>query len=123
MFRAVNSRFLRSTAAIAIMAAGLVLTGCSEMYSRTDFATRVKDKSDSEVAKLIGKPDHNLFHQRTNLRFGCTILRHYLDIENGDLFRALGRYNGSLGRPEYPDMVRANWEKHWAWKPRQLAVR
>ncbi len=73
--------------------------------------------------KLIGKPDHNLFHLRTNLRFGCTILRHYLDIENGDLFRALGRYNGSLGRPEYPAMVRAAWEKHWAWQPRQLAVR
>ena len=48
--------------------------------------------------KLIGGGgDHNLFHLRTNLRFGCVILRHYLDIENGDLFRALGRYNGSLG--------------------------
>ena len=44
-----------------------------------------------------------LFHLRTNLRYGCVILRHYLDIESGDLFLALGRYNGSLGRPEYPN--------------------
>jgi soluble lytic murein transglycosylase-like protein len=70
--------------------------------------------------KLIGNPDNNLFHLRTNLRFGCTILRHYLDIENGDLFRALGRYNGSLGRPEYPNMVRASWEKHWSWGQRVI---
>ena len=67
--------------------------------------------------KLIGSPDQNLFHLRTNLRFGCTILRHYLDIENGNLFRALGRYNGSLGRPEYPNMVRATWENQWRWRP------
>lgn len=55
--------------------------------------------------KVIGEREHNLFHLRTNLRYGCTILRHYLDIERGDLFRALGRYNGSLGRAEYPNMV------------------
>lgn len=73
--------------------------------------------------KLIGDPGSNLFHLRTNLRFGCTILRHYLDIEKGDLFRALGRYNGSLGRPEYPDMVRAAWEKRWAWGPRAIGPR
>jgi soluble lytic murein transglycosylase-like protein len=72
---------------------------------------------------LIGNPDQNLFHLRTNLRFGCTILRHYLDIENGDLFRALGRYNGSLGRPEYPNMVRAAWEKQWYWGPRVIPAR
>jgi soluble lytic murein transglycosylase-like protein len=65
--------------------------------------------------KLIGSTDNNLFHLRTNLRYGCTILRHYLDIENGDLYRALGRYNGSLGKPEYPNMVRGAWEKHWVW--------
>jgi soluble lytic murein transglycosylase-like protein len=70
--------------------------------------------------KLIGNPDSNLFHLRTNLRFGCTILRHYLDIEKGDLFRALGRYNGSLGRPEYPNLVRATWERHWGWEPRGM---
>ena len=70
--------------------------------------------------KLIGSKDSNLFHLRTNLRFGCTIMRHYLDLEKGDLFRALGRYNGSLGKPEYPDMVRATWEKQWAWGPRVI---
>lgn len=62
---------------------------------------------------LIGSKDHNLFHLRTNLSYGCTILRHYLDIERGDLFRALGRYNGSLGRPEYPNMVLAAWKRNW----------
>jgi soluble lytic murein transglycosylase-like protein len=72
---------------------------------------------------LIGSPDNNLFHLRTNLRFGCTILRHYLDIEKGDLFRALGRYNGSLGRPEYPNMVRVAWEKQWNWGPRVIQAR
>ena len=57
--------------------------------------------------KLIGTADQNLFQLRTNLRYGCTILRHYLDVENGDVYRALGRYNGSLGRPEYPTAVMA----------------
>ena len=51
-------------------------------------------------ARLIGDKDSNLFHMRTNLRFGCTILRHYLDIEKGDLYRSLGRYNRSLRKPE-----------------------
>lgn len=46
-----------------------------------------------------------LFHMQTNLRFGCVILRHYLDRERGDLFMALGRYNGSRGRAEYPNLV------------------
>lgn len=68
--------------------------------------------------KLIGNKSDNLFHLRTNLRYGCTILRHYLDIEKGDLYRALGRYNGSLGRPEYPDAVRAAWEGQWHYAPR-----
>ena len=49
--------------------------------------------------RLIGDGDSSLFHMQTNLRFGCVILRHYLDIERGDLFMALGRYNGSRGRP------------------------
>ncbi|MBP8902050.1 MAG: lytic transglycosylase domain-containing protein [Thiobacillaceae bacterium] len=75
--------------------------------------------------RLIGTPDHNLFHLRTNLRYGVTILRHYLDIERGDLFRALGRYNGSLGRPEYPGAVYAAWRNKWTYgltpkaRPRQ----
>jgi soluble lytic murein transglycosylase-like protein len=62
----------------------------------------------------IGSTEQDLFHLRINLRYGCTILRHYLDIEKGDLYRALGRYNGSLGRPEYPNMVKAAWQNHWA---------
>jgi soluble lytic murein transglycosylase-like protein len=68
--------------------------------------------------KLIGNRSDNLFHLRTNLRYGCTILRHYLDTEKGDLYRALGRYNGSLGQPEYPNMVRAAWERQWYYAPR-----
>jgi soluble lytic murein transglycosylase-like protein len=64
--------------------------------------------------KLIGGAEHNLFHLRTNLRYGCVILRHYLDRENGDLFRALGRYNGSLGRSEYPSAVSASMRRYEA---------
>jgi soluble lytic murein transglycosylase-like protein len=67
--------------------------------------------------KLIGTAEHNLFHLRTNLRYGCTILRHYLDIEGGNLFRALGRYNGSLGKAEYPDMVLRAWQGNWRYTP------
>jgi soluble lytic murein transglycosylase-like protein len=65
--------------------------------------------------KLIGRPADNLFHLRTNLRYGCVILRHYLDIEKGDYFRALGRYNGSLGRPEYPNLVFGAWRGRWRY--------
>ena len=72
--------------------------------------------------KQIGSPDQNLFHLRTNLRYGCTILRHYLDMENGDYYRALGRYNGSLGRPEYPNAVLANWKQNWSWTYPQPSV-
>jgi len=65
-------------------------------------------------ARLIGDGDASrLFHMQTNLRFGCVILRHYLSIERGDLFLALGRYNGSRGRSDYPNMVfaaRRQWE-------------
>jgi soluble lytic murein transglycosylase-like protein len=65
-------------------------------------------------ARLIGDGDAGrLFHMQTNLRFGCVILRHYVDREQGDLFLALGRYNGSRGRPEYPSAVlgaRRDWE-------------
>lgn len=53
----------------------------------------------------------SLFGLRTNLRYGCVILRHYIDIERGDLFRALGRYNGSLGRDVYPNRVLAAWRQ------------
>jgi soluble lytic murein transglycosylase-like protein len=64
--------------------------------------------------RVIGDGDvRRLFHMQTNLRFGCAILRHYIDIERGDLFLALGRYNGSRGRPEYPNAVfaaRSAWD-------------
>ena len=63
--------------------------------------------------KSIGTSDQNLFNLRLNLRYGCTILRHYIDIEKGDLYRALGRYNGSLGKPQYPNLVLGAWRKHW----------
>ena len=62
--------------------------------------------------RLIGSADHNLFHLRTNLRYGCVILRHYIDREGGDLYRALGRYNGSLGRSEYPGAVLAAMQRY-----------
>lgn len=54
---------------------------------------------------VIGQKEHNLFHMRTNLRYGCTILKHYLDRENGNMFLALGRYNGSRGKDTYPNAV------------------
>jgi soluble lytic murein transglycosylase-like protein len=65
--------------------------------------------------KLIGEPRHNLFHLRTNLAYGCAILRFYLDVERGDYFRALGRYNGSLGQPQYPNSVLAAWRGRWKY--------
>ncbi len=70
--------------------------------------------------KSIGNPDHNLFHLRLNLRYGCTILRHYLDIEHGNLYRALGRYNGSLGKPQYPTLVVGAWRKNWEYSAKTL---
>lgn len=66
--------------------------------------------------RLIGDGDPaTLFHMQTNLRFGCVILRHYIDRERGDLFMALGRYNGSRGKPQYPNAVFAAaraWDFH-----------
>ena len=64
---------------------------------------------------LLGRPSHNLFHLRTNLAYGCAILRHYLDMERGDYFRALGRYNGTLGKPEYPSLVLSAWKGRWKY--------
>jgi soluble lytic murein transglycosylase-like protein len=65
----------------------------------------------------IGNKEHNLFHLRLNLRYGCTILRHYIDVEHGDLYRALGRYNGSLGQPQYPNLVLGAWRRQWNYQP------
>ena len=61
----------------------------------------------------IGRPDDNLIHIGTNLRYGCTILKYYLDKENGDLRRALSRYNGSLGRRAYPNRVIDKLTRKW----------
>ena len=61
----------------------------------------------------IGRPDDNLIHLDTNLRYGCTILKFYMDKENGDLRRALGRYNGSLGKKKYPNKVIDKLTRKW----------
>jgi soluble lytic murein transglycosylase-like protein len=67
-------------------------------------------------SRLIGDGDASkLFHMQTNLRFGCVILRHYVDRERGDLFMALGRYNGSRGKPAYPNAV-FGASKHWEYR-------
>lgn len=64
-------------------------------------------------SRVIGDGDaKKLFQMQTNLRYGCSILRLYIDMEKGDLYLALGRYNGSRGRPEYPKAVLSNW-KNW----------
>jgi soluble lytic murein transglycosylase-like protein len=66
--------------------------------------------------RVIGDGDAGkLFHMQTNLRFGCVILRHYLDRENGDLYMALGRYNGSRGKAAYPSAVFAA-QRHWRFQ-------
>ena len=61
----------------------------------------------------IAGPEENLFHTRTNLRMGCTILRFYLDRERGDIVKALARYNGSIGKPQYPALVLGALNKRW----------
>ncbi len=69
---------------------------------------------------LIGRRGDNLFDLRTNLRFGCAILKHYLDLEKGDLTRALARYNGSLGKPDYPNLVYRAMRLTWKYEQRPL---
>jgi soluble lytic murein transglycosylase-like protein len=61
----------------------------------------------------IGRPNDNLIHVDTNLRYGCTILKFYLDKEHGDLRRALGRYNGSVGRRDYSNKVIDKLSRKW----------
>ena len=63
--------------------------------------------------KEIGRPQDNLMDIHTNLRMGCTILRYYLDMEDGEYIPALARYNGSLGRPDYPRKVIGRWTRIW----------
>ena len=62
---------------------------------------------------VFKRPRDDLYARRLNIRYGCIILRYYLDLEKGDYYRALGRYNGSLGRPEYPNAVNAAWHGRW----------
>ncbi len=66
--------------------------------------------------KELGAPGtgQNLFQERVNLRYGCTILRHYLDRERGNTANALARYNGSLGQPDYPNLVLKAYRERWA---------
>ena len=64
---------------------------------------------------LIGRPGDDLFNLRTNLRYGCVILKHYLDLEKGDVTRALARYNGSLGKPQYPRLVFSALQNAWRY--------
>ena len=69
--------------------------------------------------RVIGDGEsRHLFSMRTNLRYGTVILRHYLDIERGDLFMALGRYNGSRGRAAYPDSILTAWKNRWTYEPK-----
>ena len=65
---------------------------------------------------LVGRPGDNLFSLRNNLRYGCVILKYYLDAEKGNLQRALARYNGSLGRSDYPNMVIGAWRSTWNYQ-------
>jgi soluble lytic murein transglycosylase-like protein len=66
--------------------------------------------------KVIGRPEDDLLDPGLNLRYGCTILAYYLQRENGDLTRALARYNGSLGKTWYPERVMRAWIDRW-WVP------
>ena len=73
--------------------------------------------------KVIGDSDRRkLFHMQTNLRYGCSILRMYIDMERGNLYLALGRYNGSWGKPQYPNAVLSAWKK-WEFTSAAVAAR
>ena len=75
---------------------------------------------------IIGRPSDNLFHQRTNMRYGCTIVRHYLEIEQGELYRTLARYELAIERgpgndivefsARFPNLVRSSWHDRWSYK-------
>lgn len=64
---------------------------------------------------LIGQPRHNLFSLRTNLRYGCVILRYYLDLEKGDFHKALARYAGRSAKADLPALVEGSWRIRWAY--------
>lgn len=63
--------------------------------------------------RQIGSQDQDLLNVQTNIRYGCTILRHYLQLEHGDMFMALGRYNGSRGQAVYPNLVFGALNRYW----------
>lgn len=67
----------------------------------------------------IGRPQDNLTHVETNVRYGTVILAHYLDVSKGDLVDALARYNGSRGRLKYPEKVIKAWRTRWRNKTRE----
>ena len=71
---------------------------------------------------LIGRPGDNLFSLRNNLRYGCVILKYYLDAEKGNLHRALARYNGSLGKSDYSNMVIGAWRSTWHYQGKLTLV-
>jgi soluble lytic murein transglycosylase-like protein len=73
------------------------------------------------VKELGDARQQNLFHERTNLRYGCTILRHYLDRERGNMANALARYNGSLGQADYPNRVQRALRERWALSAQAFA--
>lgn len=73
--------------------------------------------------RVVGDGDRSkLFHMQSNLRYGCAILRMYLDQEAGDYFLALGRYNGSRGESAYPDAVLKAWRR-WEYQPKPMVSR
>ena len=65
----------------------------------------------------LGMRRRELVAMEPNIRMGCAILRHYLETEHNDVRRALGRYNGSVGRPEYPQAVLSAWRGSWNYRP------
>lgn len=111
-------RLLHSEAARARVAPELVLS-VIEVESRFDrFAVSVSGAQGYMQVmpfwlKELNRPDDNLFKAPTNLRMGCTILKYYIDRENGDLVKALARYNGSYGRPQYPYKVLEALSTRW----------
>jgi soluble lytic murein transglycosylase-like protein len=63
--------------------------------------------------KELGMKRHELMQIQANIRMGCAILKHYYDREKKDVRKALARYNGSVGRRDYPDKVITRWTTRW----------
>src|SRR5450830_463498 len=76
---------------------------------------------DKKWIKKIGASDHNLFLLRTNLRYGCTILRYYIDMEKGDLYRALNLYNETpINEASFPNEILNTWRSKWSYKAESI---